>query len=245
MHFVLSTVVETLQPVLAPLSAAQKSQECSQDSRCWTHPQVCLPMLSRTPPVCGNGYHGGMAFGTKLAHWKPKVSQLFKRGGHVCFFLSSCMIQSFLRPIQGLGAKVKVIHANQREWYGCKGWCPDCQEHLTLTYKRSKVSRSLSGCHMNYFLCCWKRFPAVEAYIIFTTWMLWTLIAFLLFCTGSYPRNSVRPWPVGWRGALQNSPRHQSHTATLRMPPKRQQWLVVAWPRERATKACHSFCSKL
>ena len=88
-------------------------------------------MLRRTPPVCGYGYHGGMAFATKLAHWKPKVNQLFKRGGHVCFFASSCMIQSFLRPIQGLGAKVKVIHANQHQWRGCQGMCQDCWEHLS------------------------------------------------------------------------------------------------------------------
>ena len=191
MHFVLSTVVETLQPVLAPLSAAPNDV-----------------MESQTLP--SNAQQDATGLWQWLSWWDgfwneacplkaQSESKAFQKRGVIFFvcFLSSCMIQSFLRPIQGLGAKVEVIRANQRNWYGCKGWCPDCQEHLTLTYKRSKVSRSLSGCHMNYFLCCWKRFPAVEAYIIFTTWMLWTLIAFLLFCTGSYPRNSVRPWPVG------------------------------------------------
>ena len=117
-HFVLSTVVETLQLVLAPPSAAPKSQEFGQVSHWWTwrDPQLCLPMLSRTPPVCGYGYHGGMVFATKLAHSKPKVSQkLFKRGGHFfVFLLSSCLVQSFLRPIQGLGARVRRSHKSVR-----------------------------------------------------------------------------------------------------------------------------------
>ena len=112
-HFVLSTVVETLQLVLAPPSAAPKSQENGQVSHCWRVPQICLPMLSRTPPVCGYGYHGGMAFATKLAHWKSKVSQkLFKRGGHFCFF-------AFILYDPVLSA------ANPRT--GSKGWSDPCK----------------------------------------------------------------------------------------------------------------------
>ena len=129
-HLVLSTVVETLQLVLAPPSAAPKSQECCQVGHCWRDPQICLPMLSRTPPVCGYGYHGGMAFATKLAH--PKwVKSCSKEGVIFVFSLSSCMIQSFLWPIQGLGAKVEVIHANIDDWHGCRGWCKECQERLS------------------------------------------------------------------------------------------------------------------
>ena len=112
-HFVLSTVVETLQLVLAPPSAAPKSQENDQVSHWWRVPQICLPMLSRTPPVCGYGYHGGVAFATKLAHWKSKVSQkLFKRGGHFCFF-------AFILYDPVLSV------ANPRT--GSKGWSDPCK----------------------------------------------------------------------------------------------------------------------
>ena len=46
-------------------------------------------------------------------------------------FLGYLVFQSSLQPIQGQGAEVEVIHANQHEWRGCKGWCRDCQEHLS------------------------------------------------------------------------------------------------------------------
>ena len=51
---------------------------------------------------------------------------------------------------------------------------------LTLTHKGSRLSRSLSGCHMKDFLCWWKKFPAVGVFAIFTSWTLWTCIECIL-----------------------------------------------------------------
>ena len=84
------------------------SQEIGEVSHWWKDYHICLPVLRRTPPVCGYGYHGGMAFGRKACPLKSQSeSKAFQKRVFLLYlvFLGYLVFQSSLQPHPRTGGR--------------------------------------------------------------------------------------------------------------------------------------------